>query len=132
NNRATKYLSTSEPMMESTMRLVLQIGDASQARTMSVPIQERIVVGRGGAGDGEAPDLDFSPFNAASLGMSRHHAVFTYRDDTLYIEDLNSTNGTRINGYTIPPQRSYRLRNGDELEFGSLRVSVRVMRVPLA
>jgi predicted component of type VI protein secretion system len=114
------------------MRLILHVGDASQSKTMSVPIQDRMVVGRGGAGEGDAPDLDFTSYNAASLGMSRNHAVFTYREDALYIEDLNSTNGTRINGFTIPPERSYRLRNGDELEFGSLRVSVRVMRVPLA
>lgn len=114
------------------MRLILHVGDPSQSKTMSIPIQDRMVVGRGGAGEGEAPDLDFTPFDAATLGMSRNHAVFTYREDALYVEDLNSTNGTRINGFTIPPERSFRLRNGDELEFGSLRVSVRVMRVPIA
>jgi pSer/pThr/pTyr-binding forkhead associated (FHA) protein len=118
--------------MESTMRLIIQIGDASSSRMISIPIQERLVVGRGGAGDGETPDIDFAPFNAGAQGMSRYHAAFTYQDEALYIEDLNSTNGTRINGYTIPPERSIRIRNGDEIEFGSFRVSVRVVRVPLA
>ena len=73
------------------MRLILHVGDASQSKTMSVPIQDRMVVGRGGAGEGDAPDLDFTSYNAASMGMSRNHAVFTYREDALYIEDLNST-----------------------------------------
>lgn len=114
------------------MRLILHVGEATHSKTLSIPIKDRMVVGRGGVGEDESPDLDFTPFDAAALGMSRNHAVFTYHEDALYIEDLNSTNGTRINGFTIPPERSYRLRNGDELEFGSLRVSVRVMRVPLA
>ena len=113
------------------MRLILQVGEAAASSTLSVPLKERLVVGRGGAGEGETPDLDFSAFNAAAQGMSRYHAVFTYREDALYIEDLNSTNGTRINGKTIQPEQSIRLRNGDELEFGSFRVSVRVVRIPL-
>jgi pSer/pThr/pTyr-binding forkhead associated (FHA) protein len=115
--------------MESMMRLIIQVGDPSQAKTLSIPIQDRMVVGRGG-GEDDSPDIDFSAFGAGVLGMSRHHAVFSYLDDALYIEDLNSTNGTRINGFTIPPERTYRLRNGDELEFGSFRVSVRIVRLP--
>jgi pSer/pThr/pTyr-binding forkhead associated (FHA) protein len=114
------------------MRLILQVGDAAHSRTLSIPIKDRMIVGRGGGSEDEMPDLDFSAFEAAAQGMSRNHAALTYHDDALYVEDMNSTNGTRINGFTIPPERSYRLRNGDELEFGSFRVSVRVVRLPLA
>jgi pSer/pThr/pTyr-binding forkhead associated (FHA) protein len=115
----------------SRMRLVLQVGEGSSPRTVSIPLRERIVVGRlGQQPDSVQPDLDFTPFGALEKGVSRLHALFTYQDEVLYIEDLESSNGTRINGYQISSHRDYRLRNGDELEFGSLRVVVKVVRTP--
>ena len=112
-----------------TVRLLLQVGDPERPRQVIVPLKPRMVIGCGGDADGVRPDLDFSAFNAAALGMSECHAAFLYRDDLLYIEDLNSPSGTRINGLTIPSERRYRLRNGDELEFGRFLMSVRVGRV---
>lgn len=108
-----------------TPHLILQIGDAARSKMLAVPLKERLMLGRGGVEDETSPYLDLSPYNAGSQGVSRIHAAFIYQDDVLSVEDLNSTNGTRINGFTIVPQRSYRLRNGDELEFGSFRVCVR-------
>ena len=32
---------------------------------------------------------------------SRHHARIVFQDDAFWVEDLNSTNGTRVNGDTI-------------------------------
>jgi predicted component of type VI protein secretion system len=97
-----------------------------------VPLKERMVIGCRGEEEGETPDLDFSAFNAAAQGMSQCHAAFLFRDDMLFITDLNSGNGTRINGLVIPPERRYRLRNGDELEFGHFRICVRVGHVTTA
>ncbi|PJF27251.1 MAG: hypothetical protein CUN53_04770 [Phototrophicales bacterium] len=110
------------------LRLVLNVGEVSP-KTLAVKLKERITVGRAGT-DGEQPDLDMSPFEALDKGVSRLHAVFLYRDEQIYVEDLGSTNGTRINGLKLVPGKQYRLRNGDELEFGSLRVVVRLVRVP--
>jgi hypothetical protein len=115
---------------EFASRLMLQIGEAAHSRMLIVPLKEHMVLGCSGHGLGEMPDLDFSAFNAAALGMSPCHAAFSFRDDLLFIEDLNSAEGTRINGLMIPTQRRYRLRNGDELEFGRFRMSVRVGHVP--
>jgi pSer/pThr/pTyr-binding forkhead associated (FHA) protein len=76
------------------------------------------------------PDIDLLSFNALDHGVSRQHAAFVYRDEELSVEDLNSTNGTRINGFQIMPGRIYRLRNGDELEFGRLRMTIKIVRAP--
>lgn len=108
--------------------LVLQIGAAARARTLVIPLQERLVLGRGGAEEDTAPYLDLSSYDAGAQGVSRHHAAFHYQDGVLSVEDLRSTNGTRINGFTLIVGRSYRLRNGDELEFGSFRVCVRLIQ----
>ena len=49
--------------------------------------------------------------------ISRHHARFINLSAICRVEDLNSTNGTFINGKKIT---SYDLRNGDEVTIGNL------------
>jgi pSer/pThr/pTyr-binding forkhead associated (FHA) protein len=91
---------------------------------------DRVLVGRADD-DGPADlGLDLAPYGAAQRGVSRHHAAFSYEDGLVHIEDLNSTNGTRINGFQIASDRTYRLRDGDEVEFGSARVVVRFVKLP--
>lgn len=110
---------------ETGIRVVLYIGERSP-RIVSVTISGTLIVGRGG-GEGPQPDLDFSSYHAAEHGLSRQHAALHAANSFLYIEDLNSTNGTRINGFKLPPLRRYRLRSGDEVEFGGLRVTIRIL-----
>ena len=69
--------------------------------------------------------LDMTPYGAFDCGVSRQHAMFILRRDGVYVQDLGSTNGTRINGFSLAPKRIYRLRNGDEVEFGRLRIILR-------
>jgi hypothetical protein len=54
--------------------------------------------------------------------VSRHHARFEYAEDTLRLVDLNSTNGTRVNGKSIRSQST--VRTGDEVTFGTLSAQV--------
>lgn len=42
--------------------------------------------------------------------VSREHARITYKDGKWFIEDLNSTNGTYINGNRIPSNKKIELR----------------------
>ena len=55
--------------------------------------------------------------------LSRRHARFIYADGAVWIEDLGSTNGTRINGEPLegPPRR---LAPGDDVRLGSVTVSI--------
>ena len=110
----------------SPMYLVLKIPDTAQM--LSIQLADRLIVGRGG--NGAAPDIDLYELDAVRHGLSRWHAAFTYDDAQLFVEDLNSTNGTRINGYRLDSGRAYHLRNGDELELGRLRLIVQVVRPP--
>ena len=108
-------------------RLLLQV-DGAKRTTIGLKVKPRMTIGRADSTGEHIPDIDLNPFDARRNGVSREHAVITYEDDTLYIEDLDSTNGTRINGFQLMPGRSYRLRDGDELEFGRLRAVVRFVR----
>jgi pSer/pThr/pTyr-binding forkhead associated (FHA) protein len=47
--------------------------------------------------------------------VSRHHARITLVDGDFWIEDLNSTNGTRVNGATVTRQK---LANNDQISVG--------------
>lgn len=108
-------------------RLLLQIGSENRT-TLGVSVQPEMLVGREDIKKREVPEIDFAPFDGSRHGVSRKHARITYKDGALYIEDLDSTNGTRINGYQLETDNVYRLRDGDELEFGRLRVVLRFVR----
>lgn len=56
---------------------------------------------------------------------SREHFRLVARDDDLFIEDLESTNGTYVNGAELQPGQNVRLENGDEIRIGAA-ISVRV------
>jgi hypothetical protein len=51
---------------------------------------------------------------------SAEHAVLTFRGRTWYVEDLNSTNGTFVNG--SPVDGVAPLGYGDELQLGEVRL----------
>lgn len=50
-------------------------------------------------------------------GVSRSHARITYVDKVYYIEDLNSRNGTYLNGELLLYRQKRRLQSGDHLRF---------------
>ena len=49
--------------------------------------------------------------------VSSHHAVLTRRDDGWYVQDLGSSNGTRVNG---APIEEALLLDGDRVAFGKI------------
>lgn len=108
-------------------RLVCRVGE-NVADTVILPLDRPLIVGRtANDGSGQPVDLDLSDYRAAVYGVSRIHAALEYVDGELQIIDLASTNGTRINGLLIDPNTPCRVRSGDELEFGRVHISVRVV-----
>jgi hypothetical protein len=107
-------------------RILLQI-EAENRTTIGLSLSDRIIIGRS---EGEPADLglDLAPYGGEQHGVSRVHAAFSFDNGAIYIEDLNSTNGTRINGFQLTPMQPYRLRDGDELEFGRARMTIRFVR----
>jgi uncharacterized phosphosugar-binding protein len=54
-----------------------------------------------------------------NLAVSGEHAVLQMSGNEVYVEDLNSTNGTYVNGKTVKKQL---LQNGDSVEIGKYRI----------
>ncbi len=95
---------------------------------ITVAVKDQIVVGRSVEGDDlHRVDVDLSPQGGYQAGVSRKHAIIRRREDSLYIQDLRSTNGTRINGSHLGPDQEYPLRDGDEIEFARVRTVIRFL-----
>jgi len=77
-------------------------------------------------GRGEAPFAAY-PVDAVSV-LSRRHARIFSEDGAVYVADLGSKNGTRVNGDAVAQQPAL-LRDGDEVSFGA-SLSYRVRLYP--
>lgn len=53
--------------------------------------------------------------------VSRIHAKIRKRDNEYYLTDLNSRNGTSVNGRLLRPDEDYKLENEDEVDFAQAR-----------
>ncbi len=104
------------------VRLRFQLADSETM--FIVDIKKYMVIGRRGDSHDQQVHIDFKPYGAKKHGVSRYHAVLIATEDGITIKDVNSTNGTRLNGRLLEPLQSYLLKHGDELLLGSLRVSV--------
>lgn len=51
--------------------------------------------------------------------VSRKHAKITYRDGTYFLEDLNSTNGTRVNGGLLSYKTKVSLKKNTNIYFAN-------------
>ena len=72
----------------------------------------------------EPPDLDLGPHGGAEHGVSRQHAIIRWQDEAYTIEDLKAINNTLLNGFRLFPGQQYPLKDGDQVEFGTLVVKV--------
>ena len=74
-----------------------------------VDITKSLVIGR------EGGDVNFPN----DKKVSRLHFAIELRKNNVFIKDLGSTNGTRVNGQIIKPQEEIKLSPSDEIKFGS-------------
>jgi len=62
--------------------------------------------------------------------ISRGHARFRFHEGHLSVEDLDSTNGTRVNMRRIPANASTELRDGDIVSFDTVDLRVEIRGLP--
>ncbi|MFP4320917.1 MAG: FHA domain-containing protein [Anaerolineales bacterium] len=121
--------SGATPVRRMPWRLLLQVTGESQL-TIGIDVKDIILLGRADANAKVRPDVDLMPYGASNLGVSRRHAQIIRQGQALFIEDLRSTNQTRLNGFTLRPEQRYRLKDGDELLLGNLRIVLRFVKAP--
>lgn len=87
---------------------VIQSGRVTHKLSLA---KDRILVGRSAECD----------VHINHVGVSRSHAVIATRAAGVFVEDLESSNGTLVNGKRV---KSVQLRNGDVVEIGSVSLHV--------
>lgn len=117
--------------LDAVLPWVIEFRIVGTPSTLQVRVSELMMIGRPDTEKAVQPEVDLSPYGGQVLGVSRRHAAIVAKDARIAVKDLGSANGTRLNGYLLTPHQEYRLRHGDELRFGQLRVQVLFAVVPL-
>ena len=92
-------------------------------KNISIPIPPStasIIIGREDPVSGIFPDIDLDPHGGHDAGVGRRHAQLSIQGSDVFIEDLDSVNGTAVNKQKLSPRSPHRIVNGDELRFGKL------------
>ena len=81
--------------------------------------REQMVFGRREPGTRELI-VDLSPFHGGAMGVSRKHVCLHRTRDGYFLEDLDSTNGTRLNGHLLAPYQPVPATNGARIQLGGM------------
>ncbi len=94
--------------------------------------EQELVIGRSIAeNNAVVPDIDLMAHHAEKRGVSRLHLSLRYdpKHRNIRVMDMNSVNGSFINGQRLHPNEVRILRNGDELRLGKLVLKVVLFHV---
>ncbi len=100
---------------ENTMARLVIISTGAE---LSLPDQEEITVGREDPSSGIFPDVDLTPYGGEEGGVSRRHARMLCVNGEYFVEDLQSTNFTKLDGQRLPAHARERLEDGARIDFG--------------
>jgi hypothetical protein len=80
-----------------------------------------------GRADEEPVDVDLEDQEPPErIWSSRQHALITFEDGLLAIEDLNSTNGTFVNRTRVHPSQKRSLQVNDIIQIGTVQMKVKI------
>jgi len=94
-----------------------------QETQVSLPIpagKQEIILGREDPVSGVFPDIDLDPYGGHEAGVGRRHARLIIKSGQVYLEDLDSVNGTAVNRQRIPAHQPVPLKSGDEVRLGKM------------
>ncbi len=116
--------------IESGIPWVIGLRIVGTSETFATKVRDSLLIGRVDYERGINPDIDLNNYGGAVLGVSRRHAMINVNETRLEIEDLGSTNGTRVNGILLAPGKPYPLYHGDEVMLGGLQLQIQFTVVP--
>lgn len=108
----------------STSSAAFALNIISANKVLPLPESGEFILGRVSEGQSMLPDIDLGPYKAYEAGVSRMHAMLTIDGERITIMDMESANGTRLNGTLLSPNISYPLKNGDILTLGKFKIQV--------
>jgi len=84
------------------------------------PGKQTIVIGREDPVSGIFPDIDLDPHGGLESGVGRQHAQLVLQNGQVFLEDLDSVNGTALNRQRLAPRQLSPVKDGDEIRLGKL------------
>lgn len=99
-------------------QLVLMFPDSKKIRQ----IQLKRLMSIGWSDNVSKPDVDLREHEAQKCGVSRLHATLNWTEDGLKITDLDSRNGTFLDGYRLPPEKPVLVSNRNILQLAQLTI----------
>jgi pSer/pThr/pTyr-binding forkhead associated (FHA) protein len=119
---ATKPSSPAGPDLSTGAQIGLRI--VSSGDVISLLGRDNFTLGRSIEGQAVIPDVDLAKFDAYDQGISRMHAELRLEKDGIFLIDLDSANGTIVNGKRIKDQETSPLYHGDIIQLGRLRLQI--------
>ena len=98
---------------------VMKTGDM-----VSLAGRDNYTLGRSAGSQAIVPDVDLDTYGAQDQGISRLHAEIRLDKSGVHVVDLDSINGTLVNGKRIEPQQPHELRNKDIVQLGHMQLQV--------
>jgi pSer/pThr/pTyr-binding forkhead associated (FHA) protein len=120
--QATKPRVPEGPELSSGAALGLLL--VNTGRIVSLVGRDNFTLGREVEGQAVIPDVDLGDYQAYDQGVSRIHAEIRVESEGIYLIDLDSVNGTLVNGNRLEPQTPKLVRHGDIIQLGRLRTQL--------
>lgn len=106
------------------LRFVLFSADET-LKPIAVRALGDLIVGRNV--EGASCDLNLTPYDITPPAISRVHALIRPTADRLFLSDLDSTNGTYIDGERVKPRQVITLEDGSLITFGKTHFKLRIV-----
>jgi hypothetical protein len=117
--QSTLSLAGNEP---ANLAEVLRLEVTSKGSTRTMEVVSEALLGRPDPASRRLPEIDLRQDDA----VSRRHARIFPGEGGFFVEDLDSANGTSLNGRWLLPTTPMRLSPGDAIELGEATV-IRVL-----
>ena len=122
------FILTGTDTFGSRARLSLIFGPADSVM-LDLGDGERITIGRVDHLTRSLPTINLASRGGWNCGVSRMHCALMRQGESLFITDLNSTNGTWVNEKRLPPDQPVRLHDGAQIRLGLQKISVAFVMV---
>jgi hypothetical protein len=113
----------SKPIPPTPQRVALapsQLIVAANGTAIPLPNSAQAIVGRADPVSKFFPDVDLTPYGALDHGVGRRHLRLFVQSGQIMAEDLDTTNGTLLNGQKLVAKQPQPLHTGDQLQLGKL------------
>ncbi len=98
----------------------------SGGAVIALPAAAQATVGRADPVSQFVPEVDLTPNGALERGVGRRHARFVIHQGAVAVEDMDSTNGTFVNGQKLTRSLPHILRDGDQVQFGQIAFIIKL------